>query len=102
MRFYLISDNVDTQMGMRLAGIEGIVVHKPDEVRNALNEAMENKDVAVILITEKLVKLCSETVYDYKLNRKQPLIVEIPDRHATSNITETISSYIESAIGLKL
>ena len=102
MRFYLISDNVDTQMGMRLAGIEGVVVHKPDEVRDALNEAMENKEVAVILITEKLVKLCKETVYDYKLNRKQPLIVEVPDRHATSNITETISSYIESAIGLKL
>ncbi|HEX3027523.1 MAG TPA: ATP synthase subunit F, partial [Clostridia bacterium] len=28
MRFYLISDNVDTQVGLRLAGIEGVVVHK--------------------------------------------------------------------------
>lgn len=102
MRFYLISDNVDTQMGMRLAGIEGIVVHKPDEVREALLKAADNKDIAVILITEKLIKLCRELVYDYKLNLRQPLIVEIPDRHATSNINETISSYIESAIGLKL
>ena len=32
MRFYLISDNVDTQVGMRLAGIEGVVVHEPEEV----------------------------------------------------------------------
>ena len=30
MRFYLISDNVDTQVGMRLAGIEGVVVHEPE------------------------------------------------------------------------
>lgn len=102
MRFYLISDNVDTQMGMRLAGIEGVVVHKPEEVREALLGAADNKDIAVILITEKLVKLCRELVYDYKLNRRQPLIVEIPDRHATSNINGTISSYVESAIGLKL
>ena len=102
MRFYLISDNVDTQIGMRLAGIEGVVVHKAEEVKNALSEAMDNKEVAVILMTEKLVKLCEEMVYDYKLNRKQPLIVEIPDRHATSNITGIISKYIESAIGLKL
>lgn len=102
MRFYLISDNVDTQMGMRLAGIEGVVVHDPNEVRNELTTAMEDKEIAVILMTEKLVKLCEELVYDYKLNRKQPLIVEIPDRHATSNITENISRYIESAIGLKL
>lgn len=102
MRFYLISDNVDTQVGMRLAGIEGVVVHTPEEVRNELKAAMEDKEIVVVLMTEKLVKLCEELVYDYKLNRRQPLIVEIPDRHATSNITENISRYIESAIGLKL
>ncbi len=102
MRFYLISDNVDTQMGMRLAGIDGVVVHEPAEVKNALMEAMDDKEVAVVLMTEKLVDLCSELVYDLKLNRRSPLIVEIPDRHATSNITENISKYIESAIGLKL
>lgn len=102
MRFYLISDNVDTQVGMRLAGIEGVVVHEPAEVRKELTAAMEDKEIAVVLMTEKLVKLCEELVYDYKLNRRQPLIVEIPDRHATSNITENISRYIESAIGLKL
>lgn len=102
MRFYLISDNVDTQMGMRLAGIDGVVVHEPAEVKNALMEAMDDKEVAVVLMTEKLVDLCSELVYDLKLNCRSPLIVEIPDRHATSNITENISKYIESAIGLKL
>lgn len=102
MRFYLISDNVDTQMGMRLAGIDSVVVHEPAEVKNALMEAMDDKEVAVVLMTEKLVDLCSELVYDLKLNRRSPLIVEIPDRHATSNITENISKYIESAIGLKL
>ena len=102
MRFYLISDNVDTQMGMRLAGIDGVVVHEPGEVKNALMEVRDDKEVAVVLMTEKLVELCSELVYDLKLNRRSPLIVEIPDRHATSNITENISKYIESAIGLKL
>lgn len=102
MRLYLISDNVDTQMGMRLAGIEGVVVHDAADVKKALLAAMDNKDIAVILMTEKLVRLCEELVYDLKLNRKSPLIVEVPDRHATSNVTENISKYIESAIGLKL
>ena len=31
MKFFLISDNIDTQMGMRLAGIEGVVVHERQE-----------------------------------------------------------------------
>ena len=102
MRFYLISDNVDTRIGMRLAGIDGVVVHEREEVKEKLLEAMEDKNNAVILITEKLVNMCSETVHDLKLNRKSPLILEIPDRHTTSDITENISRYIESAIGLKL
>ncbi len=102
MQFYLISDNIDTQMGMRLAGIEGVVVHEPEQVKTELEKALENKNIAVILMTEKLVKLCSELVYDVKLNRKSPLIVEIPDRHATSDITTAIDKYVSEAIGLKL
>ena len=102
MKFFLISDNVDTKMGMRFAGIEGVVVHEEDDVRRELTNAMNREDIAVILMTEKLVHLCQELVYDLKLNRKSPLIVEVPDRHATSNVTENISKYIESAIGLKL
>ena len=97
MKFYLISDNIDTQMGMRLAGISGAVVHEPDEVREELEKAVRNKEIAIILM-----KLCSELVYDIKLNYKSPLIVEIPDRHATSHITDTINRYVSDAIGLKL
>ena len=102
MRFYLISDNVDTQVGMRLAGIEGVVVHEADEVRRELTKAMDMEDVAVILITERLLTLCPELVYDFKLNRKRPLIVEIPDRHATSQISDTISRYIREAVGIQV
>ena len=102
MQFFLISDNIDTQMGMRLAGIRGVVVHEEQEVKNALSDAMEDKDIAVVLMTEKLVKLCEDFVYDLKLTRKQPLIVEIPDRHATADIGSTISRYVENAIGIRI
>lgn len=102
MRFFLISDNVDTQVGMRMAGIEGVVVHEAEEVHAALSDAMEQPDVAVILMTEHLVSLCRELVDDLKLHRSRPLIVEIPDRHATSNISDTISRYIEEAVGIKI
>ena len=35
MKFYLISDNVDTLMGMHLAGIDGVVVHEEEEVHGS-------------------------------------------------------------------
>ncbi|MBQ3265466.1 MAG: V-type ATP synthase subunit F [Ruminococcus sp.] len=102
MKFYLISDNVDTQVGMRFAGIEGVVVHEEQEVREELTKAMEREDIAVILMTEKLVSLCSDIVYDLKLNRKQPLIVEIPDRHGNGRTKDSITKYVQDAIGVKL
>ena len=102
MRFYLISDNVDTQLGMRLAGIEGVVVHEEPEVRKALKQAMDTEDIAVVLMTERLVSLCPELVYDLKLNRSHPLIVEIPDRHGNGRTKDSITKYVQDAIGIKL
>ncbi|MDD6489729.1 MAG: V-type ATP synthase subunit F [Clostridia bacterium] len=102
MKFYLISDNVDTMMGMRLAGIDGVIVHEDKEVRDALTKAMDMEDVAVILMTERLVQLCPELVYDLKLNRKQPLIVEIPDRHGSGRAKDSITRYVRDAIGVKI
>lgn len=102
MRFYLISDNVDTAMGMRLAGIEGVVVHEDSEVRDALTKAMDYDDVAVIIMTERLVSLCPDLVYNLKLNRKQPLIVEIPDRHGNGRAKDSITRYVRDAIGVKI
>lgn len=102
MRFFLISDNVDTLVGMRLAGINGIVVHESEEVKNALNNAIDIEDIAVVLITEKLVHLCSDMIYDIKLNRQRPLIVEIPDRHGNGRAKDSITRYVRDAIGVKI
>ena len=102
MKFYLISDNIDTAVGMRLAGINGVVVHQIDEVNKALSDAMEMEDVAVILMTEKLVSLCPDLIYDLKLNRHRPLIVEIPDRHGNGRTKDSITRYVREAIGLKI
>ena len=55
MKFFLISDNTDTQMGMRLAGIEGIVVSLPEEVTDALEKAKADKDIGVVLMTDNLI-----------------------------------------------
>ena len=45
MKMYLISDNVDTYTGMRLAGVDGIVVHEQDELKQALERVLEDKEI---------------------------------------------------------
>ena len=102
MRMYLISDNVDTQVGMRLAGIEGEVVHEYDEVRQALERVCGAEDIGIVLMTKKLITLCKDVVSDIKLNKRRPLIVEIPDRHGDSDIGDSITTYIREAVGISI
>lgn len=87
---------------MRLAGIEGVVVCREEEVKKTLKDVSKNKEIAVVLITEKLVNLCSEFIYKVKLYKKQPLLIEIPDRHGGGRTKDSISSYVRDAIGLKI
>lgn len=102
MQFYLISDSIDTYTGMRLAGIQGVVVHKKEEVLSELYKAMQNEDIAVILITDILMKLCYTEIIDIKLKAKRPLIVEIPDRHMNTDVTKSIENYVHDAVGMKI
>lgn len=102
MRMFLISDNHDTKTGMRLAGIDGVLVHERKEVLMALRKTLEDKDIGIILITEKLVELVKEDIYGIKLTYQTPLIVEIPDRHGSKKPADFLTQYVREAIGLKI
>lgn len=102
MQIYVISDNHDTKMGMRLCGIDGIVVHEREEFCKVLAETVNNREIGIILVTEKLVKLAPDYVSSLKLSKSLPLIVEIPDRHGPGRTKDAISNYISQAIGVKL
>ena len=102
MKMYLISDNVDTLTGMRLAGVEGVVVHGRKEAKAAVEKVLEDKNLGILLITEKLSFEIPEVIDDIKLNKKQPLLVEIPDRHGLGREKNFITNYINEAIGIKI
>ena len=43
MKMYLISDNIDTLTGMRLAGVEGEVVHGRRETKQAVEKILRRQ-----------------------------------------------------------
>ena len=90
MRMYLISDNIDTYTGMRLSGVEGVVVHEREELEEALSFVTGQPDIGIVLLTEKLGRDFPE------------LFVEIPDRHGSGRSKNFITDYVSQAIGLKL
>lgn len=102
MKIFLISDNIDTLVGMRLAGVKGIVVHTKDEVNNEIDEVLAKKEVGILLITEKLASLVPERISTMKLDKGLPLVVEIPDRHGMKKEKEFLTRHIKESIGIKI
>ena len=99
MKMFLISDNVDTQTGMRLAGVEGVVVHEREELYDTLQKTLADKEIGIILLTGKEFP---DILEDVRLNHKLPLLIEIPDRHGTGRAPDFITSFVNESIGLKL
>lgn len=102
MKYFVITDSTDTQVGLRLAGIEGVVVREESQVRDAIEAAAADPEIAVLLVTERLAALCEDLIAPMKLAAQRPLVVEIPDRHSAGRSSDSITRYIREAIGVKI
>ena len=95
MRFYLISDNADTLVGMRLAGIDGELVHDAQSVEDAVNRCLADEEVGIILITRPLCELCGDFITQTKRSYDKP------DRHGSQG-SDSIARYVRDTIGIKI
>lgn len=102
MKYFLISDNVDTLAGLRMVGVEGVVTSGEDQLRAALDKAGANPEIGLVLVTSKLFADYPKLLFDYKLHRPKPLIVEMPDRHSGDNVADNIKRYISEVVGIKI
>jgi len=102
MKYFVITDSTDTHVGLRLAGIEGVVVREEDALRKAIASASADPEIGILLITERLATLCAEQLAPMKLSAHRPLVVEIPDRHSVGRASDSITRYVREAIGVKL
>lgn len=102
MRAIVVSDNHDTLVGMRLAGITGFLVHTNKEACLAVNEVLKRKDIAILAITEKAAALIPDTMQTLRERGELPLVIEIPDRLGTNRGPDFLTRYVQEAIGVKM
>ena len=75
MKYFVITDSTDTLVGLRLAGIEGVVVREEPLARAAIQTAADDPEIAVLLITEQLAAQCQDMLAPMKLTAQRPLVV---------------------------
>lgn len=100
MKFFLLSNDEDTLVGMRLAGIEGKYIDGKDALVSALEETVCRKDIGIILINSSLAGAVDKELIEFK-KTSAALIVEIPDKDGKTQI-DGITKYVRDAIGLKI
>lgn len=102
MKIYAMSEALDTIVGLRFAGIDGVRIVEGDDPNEILERTARDPEIGIILMTVELQKRCEELVEDIKENWKTPLISVIPDRQGGGQVADTISRYVSEAIGIKL
>lgn len=102
MKIFLLSDNTHTLTGIRLSGVEGVVVHEREEILKELAKVKKRRDIGILIITELLAERVQLELNEMKLFRGLPIIVEIPDRHGTRRPPDFLTKYIKESVGLKI
>lgn len=63
MKAFYTSDNTDTQIGLRLAGIESVVLHEKNEIIEKINALIADPTIRIILLTSKVVHTSVQKLY---------------------------------------
>lgn len=100
MKLFLISDNTDAMIGMRLAGIEGVRVTSAEESEKALDRVLSDEEIAVLLVTPGVEQLCPARLRELKQGNR-PLLVTIPDGEGNQS-GDSVTEYIREAIGIQM
>ena len=87
MKMYLISDNIDTQIGMRLVGIDGCVAHDSETITAEIKKAVNDPELGILIFTEKAAAMVKEYLNHLKISR---------------DIANSINNMVQESIGLKL
>jgi V/A-type H+/Na+-transporting ATPase subunit F len=101
MKYYVIGDE-DTVLGFGMVGVRGKVVSGPQEAERAFRSALENKEIGIVVITERAAELIRPTIDRFLFTENFPLIVEIPDRVGPVSGRPSIREMVNTAIGIKL
>lgn len=100
MKSYVISENRDSYLGMKLAGIDGVYIKTAAEIEDAFKEALKDRDIGIIFLSEKAAGMINELVLQSKRKYFIPLITIIPDRYGFTREEGLIRRYIKESVGL--
>ena len=101
MEIRVVGDLV-TVRGLGFIGIPGVVADTAEDAREAIQILLENKKIGLVLVGQTIVDELGDEFKSFKLRKKIPLVMNIPDSKGGGTETENIQKMIQKALGVKL
>jgi len=99
----LVLGHPEAVLGFSLAGLSGREVQTAEEVNQALDEALVDRGIGIVLITSDAAARIPERIEELKLHSTVPLVVEIPAPGSAGAVEgPSLSEVVFRAIGVKL
>ena len=94
--------NEDATLGFALVGVDGRTVRDADELRLALDEALGDPSVGLLLVTRDVAGWARERIDTLKISSLTPLVVEIPGPGASGEAATSLHDLVQRAAGVRL
>jgi vacuolar-type H+-ATPase subunit F/Vma7 len=98
----LVIGSEDAVWGFALAGVRGQVVKSDEEINLALDAALADEKVDIVLVTQDVADWARQRVDTLKIRSAQPLVIEIPGPAGPDPDQPTLSEIIRRTIGVKI
>lgn len=77
MKIYSILDEIDSAVGLKLAGISSIVLNEKEKVDDYIDEILKKEDAGILVVSKRVYTQSKQKLDEIKEKRKTPLIVVI-------------------------
>ncbi len=98
----LVIGHPDAVLGFSLAGAEGRAVLDAEQANAALDAALKDRSLGIVLVTKDIAATIQTRMEDLKLHSTMPLIVEIPSPEGIQPGEPSLSEIVLRAIGIRL
>lgn len=98
----LVIGHLEAVLGFSLVGVHGQAVSTAEEANQALDNALSDPDVGIVLVTDDVADLIQARMDQLMLRSTVPLVVEIPGPAGPRPGRPTLSEVVKRAVGVKI
>lgn len=99
MRMLFIGDPLLVD-GYRLAGIDAIAVSSPESFLESLKASVTKEGLGIILLDQDYASKVKDEVYNIKLKRELPVLIEVPGRRTAAEVD--LKATVSRIMGVKI